>query len=61
MPCSYEVSAIGKFALLSYLSEVLFHGSDGYHQQFPHETRNNSEEVIEESETETVVHYESPH
>jgi len=49
VPCSYYVSAIGKLASLRYLSEFLFYVTDRDHQQFTHEPRNTSEEVIEES------------
>ena len=51
VPCSYYVSAIGKFALLRYLSEFRFQvlTSPAMYPRFTHETRNNSEQVIEES------------
>jgi len=50
--CSYLVNAICKIALLRYLSDFRFQvlrRSPAIYPCFPHETRNNSEQVMEES------------
>jgi len=64
MPCSYLVRAMGKFALLRYLSEFRFRvlteiTSD--YPRFTHETQNHSGLAVDQVETESVVHYESQH
>ena len=62
MLCSYEVTALSKFALLRYLSEIRFHVLTAISPRFTHESGTiRKKQAIDVSKLKRLLCFESQH